>query len=536
MTPGRFYVDGVLAEAEAVEGAPGHPLAAQPYLAGTAELPGLPRAGGRRPLRRRAGRLDPPRDTRRGAPAARVRARRPRHRDAGADRLAGHAARGRRRRDLRHGTRRGVPDARPADADGVARRRRRRSPTRARSPPPTATGAWRTSSTACRSTRSTRGEVTYTWSRENGSVVAGLEAIGPTAIAGMDAELTLDREGRDEELSIGEGDVVEVTSTDRVLHGAPGFLATAGAPVGLLLPIAWSAGFARRPGRARTRAGRPPLGGRAAGRERDRGPAGGRRPGRLRRRRLPHRRLLADPGAHRPARLRRDRAVGHDRMARRRSRRATAPTPARAGASPRDDRAARPHDRERDRPLDAARRLPASRSAAHGARDDRPAGRRRPGGGGRAAAARGRPRRRAQRRSRGRGRRGALRRGRGAPRQLARRRHRIPPRRTSAPTSTATRTFAGCSTPAGRRRRCSRPPCSTTPGRSVRRCTSPDGCSETGDRLPGLHVDEVVALRDREELGNDTVVDPRPAHGGHRRRARRRPGSRVGQGQARAAS
>jgi hypothetical protein len=86
------------------------------------------------------------------------------------------------------------------------------------------------------------GNATYVWSRENGSVVARVDAIGPTAVAGMDAEITLDRVGRDEELSIGEGDVVEVTSTDRALHGAPGFLATAGPPVGLVLPIAWSAG------------------------------------------------------------------------------------------------------------------------------------------------------------------------------------------------------------------------------------------------------------------------------------------------------
>lgn len=80
---------------------------------------------------------------------------------------------------------------------------------------------------------------TYLWSRENASVVAGLVAIGSTTASGMDHELTLDRIGRDEELSIGEGDLIEVTSVDRQLHGLPGFLATAGPPEELHLPVAW---------------------------------------------------------------------------------------------------------------------------------------------------------------------------------------------------------------------------------------------------------------------------------------------------------
>ena len=83
----------------------------------------------------------------------------------------------------------------------------------------------------------------YLWSRENGSVVAGLLGIDATTTApGMDAELTVDRVGRDDELSIREGDTVEVTSTDLQLRGQPGFLATAGAPDGLVLPVKWSAG------------------------------------------------------------------------------------------------------------------------------------------------------------------------------------------------------------------------------------------------------------------------------------------------------
>ena len=64
----------------------------------------------------------------------------------------------------------------------------------------------------------------FVWSRENGSVVARLVALDATTEAGMDAALTLDRVGRDDELSIRQGDVVEVTSTDRQLRGLPGFV------------------------------------------------------------------------------------------------------------------------------------------------------------------------------------------------------------------------------------------------------------------------------------------------------------------------
>src|SRR5438445_9519598 len=45
------------------------------------------------------------------------------------------------------------------------------------------------------------GAARFLWSRENGSVLAGLTGIGPTTVAGMDVALALDRVGRDEERS-----------------------------------------------------------------------------------------------------------------------------------------------------------------------------------------------------------------------------------------------------------------------------------------------------------------------------------------------
>ncbi|WP_251096590.1 DUF6519 domain-containing protein [Streptomyces sp. Caat 7-52] len=83
------------------------------------------------------------------------------------------------------------------------------------------------------------GAPVFLWSRENGSVVAGLSALTPHAEPGS-AELTLDRAGRDEELSIRENDTVEVTSVDLQLRAQPGFLATAQAPNGLSLPVRWA--------------------------------------------------------------------------------------------------------------------------------------------------------------------------------------------------------------------------------------------------------------------------------------------------------
>ncbi|MER5384417.1 DUF6519 domain-containing protein [Streptomyces sp. NPDC002688] len=81
---------------------------------------------------------------------------------------------------------------------------------------------------------------TFLWSRENGSVVAGITNIASASDTEPLSELTLDREGRDEELSIQEGDLVEITSTDLQIRHQPGFLATAGAARGLHLPVHWS--------------------------------------------------------------------------------------------------------------------------------------------------------------------------------------------------------------------------------------------------------------------------------------------------------
>jgi hypothetical protein len=80
----------------------------------------------------------------------------------------------------------------------------------------------------------------FVWSRENGSVVASLLSIDTTSETGMNAALSLDRVGRDDDLSISQGDLVEVTSADRRLRGLPGFLAVAGPVVDLVVHVAWS--------------------------------------------------------------------------------------------------------------------------------------------------------------------------------------------------------------------------------------------------------------------------------------------------------
>ncbi|MEU5948408.1 DUF6519 domain-containing protein [Micromonospora sp. NPDC047465] len=81
---------------------------------------------------------------------------------------------------------------------------------------------------------------TFLWSRENGSVAAGLTAL--TWLGdGTSAELVLDREGRDEELSIRREDTVEVTSAERELAGHPGFLATVTTSQGLRLQVRFTA-------------------------------------------------------------------------------------------------------------------------------------------------------------------------------------------------------------------------------------------------------------------------------------------------------
>ena len=80
---------------------------------------------------------------------------------------------------------------------------------------------------------------TFVWSRENGSVVAGLRTVTPVSGSPDQVVLGLDREGRDEELSFAAGDLVEVTSPTRQLRGEPGVLASAGAPTGRDLPVTW---------------------------------------------------------------------------------------------------------------------------------------------------------------------------------------------------------------------------------------------------------------------------------------------------------
>lgn len=85
-------------------------------------------------------------------------------------------------------------------------------------------------------------EPRFVWSRENGSVVAGLLGLGATAVTGADSALTIDRPGRDEELSIRQGDLVEVTSADRRLRGVPGFLAVVEQAGDLVLHVAWDGG------------------------------------------------------------------------------------------------------------------------------------------------------------------------------------------------------------------------------------------------------------------------------------------------------
>ena len=83
------------------------------------------------------------------------------------------------------------------------------------------------------------GTATFVWSRDNGIVVAKVLEIEVVDAAAGTAVLTVDRTGRDEELSIREGHLLEATSTDRELHGLPGLLATAGAPTDQQVPVTW---------------------------------------------------------------------------------------------------------------------------------------------------------------------------------------------------------------------------------------------------------------------------------------------------------
>ena len=78
----------------------------------------------------------------------------------------------------------------------------------------------------------------FLWSRENGSVVGRVLALEPGAVAGT-VTLTLDRDARDDDLAFTDGSLVELTSPERALRGEPGFLGTAGPPAGRALPVSW---------------------------------------------------------------------------------------------------------------------------------------------------------------------------------------------------------------------------------------------------------------------------------------------------------
>lgn len=83
----------------------------------------------------------------------------------------------------------------------------------------------------------------FLWSRENGSVTALLEKVTTADLpAGVHAELFVDRVGRDEDLSIGHDDIVEVTSPSLQLAGKPGYLARVVNPDGRRLPVKWLSG------------------------------------------------------------------------------------------------------------------------------------------------------------------------------------------------------------------------------------------------------------------------------------------------------
>src|SRR5690606_9706045 len=72
----------------------------------------------------------------------------------------------------------------------------------------------------------------FLWSRENGSVVAGALELTGLPVAGT-SRIALDREGRDAELDIAIGNLVELTSPARQRQREPGFLATVRARTGL---------------------------------------------------------------------------------------------------------------------------------------------------------------------------------------------------------------------------------------------------------------------------------------------------------------
>ena len=84
------------------------------------------------------------------------------------------------------------------------------------------------------------GVTRFVWSRENGSVVAGLVKLEASSVA--DAQLTLDRSGRDDELTIGQDAWVEVTSPERQVRGLPGWIAQVKQVIDTELQVDWLAG------------------------------------------------------------------------------------------------------------------------------------------------------------------------------------------------------------------------------------------------------------------------------------------------------
>ena len=82
------------------------------------------------------------------------------------------------------------------------------------------------------------GDARYLWSRENGSVVAVPTDIRASGVVGA-VRVAIDREGRDAELDFVVGDLVEVTSTDYQLQRVPGHLARVIGKSGLDLDVVW---------------------------------------------------------------------------------------------------------------------------------------------------------------------------------------------------------------------------------------------------------------------------------------------------------
>ena len=248
VTPGRYYADGVLAESFPPATAAGWPLTDQPHLPavgpGDAGLPEPPASpdGTRYALYLQVGEQhvtadDEPRlrESALGGPDTATRVRTTWH--VGWTRLTAgevcldlHAAGW-----LARTPRTMTAALRPADADADA------DPCRI-----STSGGYRRLENQLYRVQihgdgSDGGAPTFLWSRENGSVVSALLKITPSALPGIDAVLGQDRVGRDDELSVRENDLVEVTSTTRQLRGQRGFLARAGAPNGLDLPVTWLA-------------------------------------------------------------------------------------------------------------------------------------------------------------------------------------------------------------------------------------------------------------------------------------------------------